>query len=95
MSLQSANVDAVSCQICITIQLLHNGNRVRDPFSGIIAVAMRVARPPPEAASAGLRTGDKLPAVNGQPFKGVGDYYEALQNAKSGYRLRLQGSAGL
>lgn len=84
---------ALSYQIRSTIQLLHTPARVRDPFSGIIAVAMRVARPLPEAASAGLRTGDKLLAVDGKPFRGVGDYYEALQHAKPGDLLRVQAQA--
>lgn len=67
---------------------------VRDPFAGIIAVAMRVAAPLPEAASAGLRRGDKLVSVNGRPSQGVGDYYEALQYAKPGDSLRLQVQTG-
>src|SRR5579863_7407475 len=90
---------ALSYQVRSTAEQLDNylhgtTARVRDPLGGIIAVAMRVAGPTPEARSAGLRAGDKILSVNGQPFKGVGDYYAALQHAKPGDVLRLQVQSG-
>lgn len=85
---------ALSYHVRSTFAVLHSPLQVRDPFSGIIAVSMRVARPLPEATSAGLKSGDQLLSVNGMPFRGVGDYYAALQHAKPGDLLRLQVRSG-
>ncbi|HTA44491.1 MAG TPA: SpoIIE family protein phosphatase [Bryobacteraceae bacterium] len=85
---------ALSYHVRSTFAILDSPVQVRDPFAGLIAVTMRVARPLPEAASAGLRVNDKVLSVNGMPFRGVGDYYEALQHAKPGDLLQLQVQAG-
>jgi sigma-B regulation protein RsbU (phosphoserine phosphatase) len=73
--------------------LVRNTNR-NVPTFGTDRGTNRVSLVDKEAKKAGLQQGDRIVAVNGQPFRGLADYYVAVAHAPAGSQIRVDITSG-
>jgi len=77
--------------------ILHGETLVRGPFD-LDGVNLKIDSVRPEAAEAGVESGDLLLAIDGRPVEGMADFFGALRRARLGdymhVRVRRTGKAG-
>jgi hypothetical protein len=69
--------------------LLDSNEHVREPFE-VDGHKMALFRVQPEARIAGIKDGDLLTAIQGQPVPGLADFYSIVRQARPGQRSQIQ-----
>lgn len=69
--------------------LLDSNEHVHEPFE-LDGQKMGLFLVRPEARAAGIKDGDLLTTIQGQPVRGVTDFYSIVRQARPGQRLQIQ-----